>query len=174
MKKTTIVLFLIIATVVSLAVPSLALQAASKALADMTRRSWTIASAALNTLVGRASADEAPIERAEKEIDDMQIKIRVYIVGISRGKLTEREAAAIPELLHCVNDAERISDLALKVYRKTSRVQSSRISSEVIAGIGEVSKKVRMLARQTIEILKKTTTDASDIAAFEKEIHDFL
>lgn len=156
-----------------LAVPSLALQAASKALADMTRRSWTIASAALNTLVGRASADEAAIERAEKEIDDMQIKIRDYIVGISRGKLTEREAAAIPELLHCVNDAERISDLALKVYRKTSRVQSSRISSEAIAGIGEVSKKVRMLARQTIEILKKTTTDASDIAAFEKEIHDF-
>jgi Na+/phosphate symporter len=91
-----------------LAVPSLALQAASKALADMTRRSWTIASAALNTLVGRASADEAAIERAEKEIDDMQIKIRDYIVGISRGKLTEREAAAIPELLHCVNDAERI------------------------------------------------------------------
>lgn len=156
-----------------LPVPSLALQAASKALADMTRRSWTIASAALNTLVGRASADEAAIERAEKEIDDMQIKIRDYIVGISRGKLTEREAAAIPELLHCVNDAERISDLALKVYRKTSRVQSSRISSEAIEGIGAVSKKVRQLARITIEILKKTKTDTDDISSFEKEIHYF-
>ena len=156
-----------------LPVPSLALQAASKALADMTRRSWTIASAALNTLVGRAAADEASIERAEKEIDDMQIKIRDYIVSISRGKLTEREAAAIPELLHCVNDAERISDLALKVYRKTSRVQSSRISSEAIEGIGNVSKKVRQLARSTIETLKKTKMDVGDISSFEKEIHEF-
>ena len=156
-----------------LPVPSLALQAASRALADMTRRSWTIASAALNTLVGRAAADEASIERAEKEIDDMQIKIRDYIVSISRGKLTEREAAAIPELLHCVNDAERISDLALKVYRKTSRVQSSRISSEAIEGIGAVSKKVRQLARSTIEILMKTKMDVGDISTFEKEIHEF-
>jgi len=156
-----------------LPVPSLALQAASRALADMTRRSWTIASAALNTLVGRAAADEASIERAEKEIDDMQIKIRDYIVSISRGKLTEREAAAIPELLHCVNDAERISDLALKVYRKTSRVQSSRISSEAIEGISAVSKKVRQLARSTIEILMKTKMDVGDISTFEKEIHEF-
>lgn len=156
-----------------LPVPSLALQAASRALADMTRRSWTIASAALNTLVGRAAADEASIERAEKEIDDMQIKIRDYIVSISRGKLTEREAATIPELLHCVNDAERISDLALKVYRKTSRVQSSRISSEAIEGIGAVSKKVRQLARSTIEILMKAKMDVGDISTFEKEIHEF-
>ena len=103
----------------------------------------------------------------------MQIKIRDYIVSISRGKLTEREAAAIPELLHCVNDAERISDLALKVYRKTSRVQSSRISSEAIEGISAVSKKVRQLARSTIEILMKTKMDVGDISTFEKEIHEF-
>lgn len=156
-----------------LTVPGLALQAAARAVSDMTRRSWTIASASLNTLIGRAAADEVSIERAEKEIDDMQIKIRDYIVSISHGKLTEREAAAIPELLHCVNDAERISDLALKVYRKTSRVQSSRISADAIDGIGKVYSKVRHLARGTIEALKNPKSDVSKIAACEEDVHEF-
>ncbi|MBO5940183.1 MAG: Na/Pi cotransporter family protein [Kiritimatiellae bacterium] len=156
-----------------LTVPSLALEAATRAVADMTRRSWTIASASLNTLVGRASADDASIERGEKEIDEMQIKIRDYIVSVSRCKLTNREAAAIPELLHCVNDAERISDLALKVYRKTSRVQSSKISAEAIEGISQVSVKVRQLAYDTIDALKNPSSDIKAITVAEKEIHEF-
>jgi phosphate:Na+ symporter len=155
-----------------LTVPGLALQAASRALADMTRRSWTVASASLNTLVGRASADEATVTKAEKEIDDMQIKIRDYLVDISRCKLSEREASAIPEMLHCINDAERISDLALKVYRKTSRVQESRVSSEAIAEIGKVAAKVRALARMTTESLKTSETDVARVESAEKEIHE--
>jgi Na+/phosphate symporter len=153
-----------------LAVPGLALQAASKALADMTRRSWTVASASLNTLVGRASADEASVTRAEKEIDDMQLKIRDYLVSISKCKLTDHQSAALPEFLHCINDAERISDLALKVYRKTSRVQESRISSEAIEGIGKVAAKVRALAIDTVDALKTSKVDIDRINADE----DFL
>ena len=155
-----------------LTVPGLALQAASRALADMTKRSWTIASASLNTLVGRASADEEAVTRAEKEVDEMQLKIRDYLVDISRCKLSEREAAALPEMLHCINDAERISDLALKVYRKTSRVQGSRISSDAIAGIGKIAAKVRAFARLTVETLKTSQVDVNAVAAAEKEIHD--
>ena len=155
-----------------LTVPSLALQAASRALADMTRRSWTIASASLNTLIGRAHADEASVTRAEKEIDDMQLKIRDYLVSISCRKLSDREASAIPELLHCINDAERISDLALKVYRKTSRVRKSRISSDAIDGIGKLASKVRSFARITTEALKTSHIDVAAVEAAELEIHE--
>jgi phosphate:Na+ symporter len=155
-----------------LAVPDLALAAASRALADMTRRSWTVASASLNTLVGRASADEESVSRAEKEIDEMQLKIRDYLVDISRNKLTEREAAAIPELLHCANDAERISDLALKVYRKTARVQESRLSADAIEGIGKIAAKVRALAWLTVDAIKTGQADAGAAEAAEREIHD--
>jgi Na+/phosphate symporter len=138
----------------------------------MTRRSWTVASASLNTLVGRASADEASVTRAEKEIDDMQLKIRDYLVSISKCKLTDHQSAALPEFLHCINDAERISDLALKVYRKTSRVQESRISSEAIEGIGKVAAKVRALAIDTVDALKTSKVDIDRINADEDEIHD--
>ena len=155
-----------------LTVPGLAIQAASRALADMTRRSWTIASASLNTLIGRASADEESVTRAEKEIDDMQLKIRDYLVDISRCKLSEREAAALPEMLHCINDAERISDLALKVYRKTSRVQESRISADAIEGIGKIATKVRSFAHLTVDTLKTSKVDIDTIETAEREIHD--
>lgn len=155
-----------------LAVPGLALQAASRALADMTKRSWTIASASLSTLIGRAHADEESVTRAEKEIDDMQLKIRDYLVDISRCKLSEREAAALPEMLHCINDAERISDLALKVYRKTSRVQKSRISSDAIDKISKIASKVRSFARITVDTLKSSRVNTDAVAAAEKEIHD--
>ena len=154
-----------------LAVPDLALAAASRALADMTRRSWTVASTSLNTLVGRASIDEQSVDRAEKEIDDMQLKIRDYLVDISRCKLSEKEAAAIPELLHCINDAERISDLALKVYRKTSRVQSSRLSTDAIDGIGKIAAKVRAFATLTVDTLKSARVDEKNIDDAEQEIH---
>lgn len=155
-----------------LVVPSLALRAASRALAEMTRRSWTVASVSLNTLIGRASADEESVTRAEKEIDDMQLKIRDYLVGISQSKLSEGEAAAIPELLHCINDAERISDLALKVYRKTSRVRESRISSEAIEGIGAIASKVRSFSHFAVEALKTSRVDIAEVEAAEREIHE--
>ena len=155
-----------------LVVPGLALRAASRALADMTRRSWTVASASLNTLIGRADVDEESVTRAEKEIDDMQLKIRDYLVGISQSKLSESEAAAIPELLHCINDAERISDLALKVYRKTSRVRESRISSDAIEGIGRIAAKVRAFSHFAVEALKTAQADIAEVEAAEREIHD--
>lgn len=75
------------------------LQVATRAVSGITHLSWTIASATLNTLIRYSYADEIPIERTGKEIDDMQIKIHNYIVSISHNKLTEHEATATPELL---------------------------------------------------------------------------
>ena len=87
-------------------------------------------------------------------------------------ELSEKEAAAIPELLHCINDAERISDLALKVYRKTSRVQSSRLSADAIDGIGKIAAKVRAFANLTVDTLKSARADEKTIDDAEQEIHD--
>lgn len=152
-------------------VPQVALQAASRALGEMTRRSWTVASAALNTLIGRAKIDEVSINKAEKEIDEMQAQIRDYIIEISKCKLKDSEAAAIPELLHCINDAERISDLALKVYRKTARVQGSKISGEALDRISKVASNVRSMAKETVAALHAGKADENSINAREREIH---
>ncbi len=134
--------------------PALALHAARLALADMTRRAWTISSVALNNCLGRASVDEESVQNAEKEIDTMQARIRDYLVALSQHKLTARQAQTLPELVHCINDAERISDIAVKFYRKTSRVQRQGLDPELLAATNDLIGLVRAFAHETTQALR--------------------
>ena len=138
--------------------PALALHAARLALGDMTRRAWTIASVALNNCLGRATVDEESVQNAEREIDEMQSRIRDYLVAISQRKLTERQAQALPELVHCVNDAERISDIAVKIYRKTARVRREGLSDDLLAETTDIIARLRAFAHETTHVLRKGGT----------------
>ncbi len=155
-----------------LVAPSVALEATARALADMTRRAWTISSVALNCCLGKAAVELDTIENAEKTIDDLQRQIRDYLVSLSQRKLTDREARQIPELLHCVNDAERISDLALKVYRKTDRIKNGELPPAVIQDALAVTAMVRAFAHQTITALRTGTPLAENADAQERRIHE--
>ena len=151
--------------------PSLALQAATNALADMTRRAWTVASVALNSCLGKATVGAEAIEGAEREIDEMQREIRDYLIEVSQRRLTAREAQMIPELIHCVNDAERISDLALKVFRKTSRVKESLGDSNVQQNMARVASQVRSFAHATIRAIRSGGAEELDAKRVEQDIH---
>lgn len=153
-----------------LAAPALALHAATLALGDMTRRAWTVASAALNNCLGRASVDEESIQNAEKEIDEMQSRVRDYLVAISQRKLTERQAQALPELVHCVNDAERIADIAVKIYRKTARVRREGLSDDLLAETTDIIGRLRAFAHETTHVLRKGGTLAETPADAEAAI----
>lgn len=153
-----------------LATPSLALQAVQTALADMTRRAWTVASVALKCCLGKADVNAESIENAEREIDDLRGQIRNYLIEISQRKLNAREAEMIPELLHCANDAERISDLALRVYRKTERVKGGVTDDAVAAQVTAVAAKVRRLAHTTIDSLRGSGANEVDVKGVENDI----
>ena len=154
-----------------LATPSLALQAATSVLADMTRRAWTVASVALNACLGKASVGPEAIEAAEREIDRQQDEIKAYLVEVSLRRLSPAEAQMIPELIHCVNDAERISDLALKVYRKTARAGGGFADATMRGEVGRVAAQVRAFAHATIRSVRSGAVPAFDAAAREREIH---
>ncbi len=134
--------------------PSLALQAVSAALADMTRRAWTVASVALNTSLGKTFAHPESIEAAEREVDEMREQIKGYLVKIAQLKLSTHEARMIPELLHCANDAERISDLALKVYRKSEPVRGALEGSPALDRVNLAVAKVRQFAHAAIDAIR--------------------
>ena len=153
-----------------LAAPALALHAARLALGDMTRRAWTIASVALNSCLGRADVDEASVQNAERGIDEMQADIRNYLVAISQRRLTERQAQTLPELVHCVNDAERISDIAVKIYRKTARVQRQGLSDDLLAETADIIGRLRTFARATTHALRTGGAPAEAPAAAEDAI----
>ena len=135
--------------------PTLALKAVQVALADLVRRAWTVASVALKSTLGQASVSSESIEAAEREIDEMRDKIRNYLVEVSQHKLTAEEARAIPELIHCANDAERISDLALKVSRKTERLPDAFVGAAISAQVSGVVSKVRKFAHETIDVARE-------------------
>ena len=153
-----------------LASPELAIHAATLALGDMTRRAWTVASAALATCLGKATVDADSIENAENGVDAMQADIRAYLIQISQRSLTDRQACMIPEVIHCVNDAERISDLALRVYRKTNRVRGT-LPADVRADVAAVIGQVRLFAHATVEAMKTGRPIAEDPVALENAIH---
>ena len=153
-----------------LASPELALHAATLALGDMTRRAWTVASAALATCLGKAAVDADSIENAENGVDAMQADIRAYLIQISQRSLTDRQACMIPEVIHCVNDAERISDLALRVYRKTNRMRGT-LPADVRADVAAVIGQVRLFAHATVEAIKTGRPIAEDPVALENAIH---
>lgn len=154
-----------------LAAPEMALKAVTIALADMTRRAWTVASASLNNCLGNAHIDEESVQKAENEIDDTHDKIRDYLIRISQHKLTDNQAQMIPEIIHCINDAERISDLALRIYRKTSRIRHEGVPEGVTESLQDVVSKVREFARETVGTLRNGKPSRRDPEEVEKSIH---
>lgn len=155
-----------------LAAPEVALHAATVALADMTRRAWTVASCSLNSCLGKADVNEDSVQKAEADIDGMQTSIRNYLIEISRRKITDRQAQMIPELIHCVNDAERISDIALRIYRKTARVRRDGLPDDVRAELNAVVSRVRTLAHGTVHAVRAGTPSAADPAEEERKIQE--
>ncbi|MGN0847098.1 MAG: Na/Pi cotransporter family protein [Kiritimatiellia bacterium] len=153
-----------------LATPELALHAARRTLAEMTNRAWTIASVALANCLGRARVDEEAVENAEREIDGMQSQMRDYLVAISRRKLTDRQAQMLPELVHCVNDAERISDIALKIYRTTPGVQQEGLPPALLSGAVELIGRVRSFAHEAVGALRADRALPRDAKAEEAAI----
>ena len=153
-----------------LANPALALVAARRTLGEMTRRASTVASVALNTCLGRAHVAEESVQDAEREIDGLQASLRDYLVAISQRKLTEQQAQTLPEMLHCVNDAERISDIALKIFRKASRVQREGLPDEVLHLTNDLMSELRSMAAGTVHALRSGEALAFDPNASEGRI----
>lgn len=147
--------------------PALALESARHALADMTRRSWTMASVALKSCLGRATVEAEAVENAEREIDALQLQIRDYLVALSQRNLTATEAQMLPEILHCVNDAERISDLALKIYRKAERLQAAGLPPAIVDETNALVSHLRTFAQATIAAVRNGTVPCGESRAFE-------
>jgi Na/Pi-cotransporter len=105
--------------------PPLALLCAMRALGDMTEMAWNAVAIALRGYKEGKPAKVSAVQEIEDQVDTCQTAIMDYLVQLTRKNLTEKQAAAIPILMHCVNDAERISDLALLVAKRSAG-QASR------------------------------------------------
>ena len=127
-----------------LATPSLALDGAVRTTADMCARACRVATIALGCY---RSARPVPLEKlmeVEAQTDDMQRQIMDYLMQLTKRKLSLRQTEAVPVLIHCVSDAERIADIGVAIAELVSQSSvSARLIGSARHELGEIINKTR-------------------------------
>ncbi|MFA4943720.1 MAG: Na/Pi symporter [Lentisphaeria bacterium] len=108
-----------------LATPALALSQAVACTTDMADKAWRLAHDSLLGFRRGQGGDKEALFKTENEVDDMQGEIIRYLVELTRRELSETQSKAIPLLMHCVNDAERVADLAVAIAGLTGELAPS-------------------------------------------------
>ena len=152
--------------------PPLALFCAMRALGDMTETAWNAAATALRGYKDGTPADINAIQKIEDEVDECQRSIMDYLVQLTRKELSEQQAAAIPVLMHCVNDAERISDLALLIAKRSASQASvtTRLSDTARKELDILMEKATIIADLTRESLQDGRLLAKAVEVVVKDL----
>ena len=153
--------------------PSLAIGQATRELAYMTRRSVKMVEDAYKCLKENNLKWEDDILRREEIVDDLQEKISNYLAKLTAMPLTEKEAEIVPVLMHAVQDAEQIGDLAVGLVKLAERRNSKKIvlSSEALNDIKEMFEAVDVQCEHVFTGLNTGNAEEAKFAmAFEDKI----
>jgi Na/Pi-cotransporter len=136
--------------------PSVALQQAVSALVDMTRSAFHLTDRAVHAFIEK-DLDEIPdLRDQETRIDHSQHEIIQYLVELTRQRLTEEQAAAIPVIMHCVNDVERVGDRAtiiLDLANDAAHIDGD-FSDDALSEVRDISERIRAQAELLINMLE--------------------
>lgn len=155
-----------------LATPEIACIASVRALSDMLRRATTLTQVAVRSALGESEITRDILQEREDSIDEHQNAIRDYLVGISQHKISSRIATSLPEIMHCVNDAERVSDLAMILNTRASLLNGKLNETErafiydMLSGIRSLSSNVRKALRGDKEAKRIASEKENEL--FEK------
>ncbi len=124
--------------------PSLAIGQATRELAYMTRRTVKMVEDSYKCLKENNLKWEDDILRREEIVDDLQEKISNYLAKLTAMPLTEKEAESVPVLMHAVQDAEQIGDLAVGLVKLAGRRYNKKIvlSEDALNDIKELFESV--------------------------------
>jgi len=115
------------------------------------------------------------IEEREERIDELQTEITEYLVKLSVRDLAPRDSRAIPRLIHCINDAERIGDLSENLLELADvSIQEKRELSE--AAVVELNDYYSLIDRQFSCVLEAMETrevqTVGEALAIEEQINE--
>ena len=103
--------------------PSLAIEASVRALTHLVRKSWRIVSVSMGNCIRKTDVTADEIVRAEQEVDTSRGRVRNYLAELSKRRVSESQSRVLPEIIHCINDAERIADLGTIIFSKSDAVR---------------------------------------------------
>ncbi len=106
--------------------PSLAIEASVRALEHLLRKSWRIVSVSIANCLKKTDVTEDEVSRAEQEVDASRGTVRNYLADLSKRRVSESQSKKLPEIIHCINDAERIADLGTIIFSKSAAVRTGQ------------------------------------------------
>ncbi|MGM0607973.1 MAG: Na/Pi cotransporter family protein, partial [Candidatus Muiribacteriota bacterium] len=137
-----------------LSTPELALEQGRKELLYMINVASKNVFRAYKDLIGdKKETKKEKVLRREELVDTLQEDITDYIIKLAEGYITEEQSERIAPMLHCINDAERIGDLAGKIVRAGGERKKLKINFSSMEL--ENMKKIKNLIEKNFKELNK-------------------
>jgi phosphate:Na+ symporter len=151
--------------------PALALPASVRALKHLVRKSWRIASVSLSNCLRETEVNEDEITRAEQEVDASRETVRDYLTSLSKRRITESQSKIIPDIIHCINDAERIADLGIIVFSKSNAVRTANgLTKDACDKIAQFKSALKEIFSKTMASLAGESDAAAEVKAMVEEL----
>ena len=130
--------------------PSIALSQTISTLRRMLTNAWVMIDCAINTYSNNTPENQklaGELEQREEEVDALQAEITDYLSRLMQRKLLPVQADAIPLLIHCTNDTERIGDHTAIILDQLNQIKKTGVSLSEMAE-REMEELHRLLAKQ--------------------------
>ena len=159
--------------------PSLAIEASVRALTHLVRKSWRIVSVSMGNCVKKTDVTEEEIVRAEQEVDATRGTVRNYLSQLSKRRVNESQAHVLPEIIHCINDAERIADLGTIIFAKSDAVRTANgLTKDACDKVATFKSDLKELFASTMAALQGDAKAAAEVrstaARIDESVEDAL
>lgn len=156
--------------------PSVAIGQTTRELAYMTRRSVKMVEDSYKCLKTNNMKWEDDILRREEIVDNLQEKISDYLAKLTSMQLTEKESEVVPVLMHAVQDAEQIGDLAVDLLKLAERRNAKKIqlSDEAMDVISQMFEAVDEQCEHVFKGLSTADAKEAEFALAFKDKIKFL
>ena len=149
--------------------PALAIEQTIKTIRHMAKEAWKMNVEAVEHVFMKGKAgNKRAQELAEREesMDQLQAEATEYLAKLTERPLTEPQAAIIPLLMHCVNDAEKIADRAENVIALARRAKSSKrpLSDSAMAELANMWSVLKQQASHVISSIDSTDKKGVNLA----------
>ena len=151
--------------------PSLAIEASVRALTHLVRKSWRIVSVSMGNCVRKTDVTADEIARAEQEVDTSRGKVRNYLSELSKRRVSESQSRVLPEIIHCINDAERIADLGTIIFSKSDAVRAANgLTKDACDKVAQFKPALKELFAATMAALSGDDKAAEEVSPIGKKI----
>lgn len=132
--------------------PGLATSQARSKVKEMSRLAREAVIEALENLAEFKNKRSEKIKKIEKKLDYFEDEIGTFLIKLSSKEINTVESNAIFEMLHCINDFERIGDHAININKGAKEILAkNRLSESAIHDIAVIKAALTEVLDLTVE-----------------------